>query len=34
MKGMGSAVLSHGYDMTDAATVIGKEGVTYGDIHQ
>ena len=34
MKGMGSEVLSHGYDMTEAMTVIGKEDVSYGDRQQ
>ena len=34
MKGMGPAVLSHGYDMTEAETLIGKEDVRYGDRHQ
>ena len=34
MKGMGSDVVSHGYDMTEAETVIGKEDVSYGDRQQ
>ena len=34
MKGMGSDVVSHGYDMTEAGTVMGKEDVTYGHRQQ
>ena len=34
MKGVGSDVVRHGYDMTDAETVIGKEDVSHGDRQQ
>ena len=31
MKGMGSDAVSHGYDMTEPETVIGKKDVSYVD---
>ena len=31
---MGSDVVSRGYDMTEAETVIGKKDVSYGDRQQ
>ena len=34
MKGMGSDVVSHGYYMTEAETVIGKKDVSYGERQQ
>ena len=34
MKGMGSDELSHGYDMTEPETVIGKKDVSYVDRQQ